>query len=125
MAARVIYFTAGRTATSPELAEIAKINAVAAAPFEVLIRNAVDAQEYGVGVLTTDYVAGTPPAPYDNADEEEGPVYPVFDPDEPPVPVTATQVVLNHGDVLTLASAAGTVNVAIVAGVATYTFVGP
>ena len=40
-------------------------------------------------------------SPYDNDDEEEGPVYPVFDPDAPPAPVLpANQAVVSNNQVV-------------------------
>lgn len=69
MTAKVIYFTAGAIATSGELADIAKLNVAAVAPLEVVVRrgDGVGSQEYGAGEEAADYVAGTPPAPYNVA----------------------------------------------------------
>lgn len=82
MTAKVIYFTAGAIATSGELADIAKLNVAAVAPLEVVVRrgDGVGSQEYGAGEEAADYVAGTPPAPYDDPED-----YPVADPDNPPL----------------------------------------
>lgn len=66
MAEKVLFFTAGPKATTQELAEITKINQAAQAPFVVGIRNAQAGVSYGYGPEETDYVAGSPPAPYDN-----------------------------------------------------------
>lgn len=120
MAEKVLFFTAGPKATTQELAEIAKINQAAQAPFVVGIRNAQAGVSYGYGPEETDYVAGSPPAPYDNTDEEEGTVYPVFDPDAPPTPVNSTQYVLNDGDEFEVTG--GTVSVAIEDGEPTFTY---
>lgn len=117
MASKVLYFTAGPKASAPELAEIALLNAAAAAPFEVGVRNGLESSSYGYGVEDADYVAGTIPDLYDDAE-----TYPIFDPAEPPIPVQSDQTVLNTGDVLTMASGKGTVVATIAAGVATYAF---
>lgn len=76
---KVIYFTAGPNETSGETAEINAIKALAAAPFQVVVRNGLLPLESGGADEAADYVAGTPPAPYDDGED-----YPVFDPDAPP-----------------------------------------
>lgn len=117
MSAKVIYFTAGPIATAPELAAIAKLKAVAGAPFDVQVRNALESNSYGYGPEAAAYVAGTRPSAYTSTV-----TYPPFDPDKPPIPVTSTQKVLNHGDTFTFTGmGGGTISVSIVAGVVTYT----
>lgn len=61
---RVMYFTAGRVPTGGELAEIAALNALAAQPFEVVVRNALDSPNFGAGIEAADYKAGSPPVAY-------------------------------------------------------------
>ncbi len=61
---KVIYFTAGITATAPELAEIALLNAAAIPAYEVHVFNALASPQYGSGKAAADFVAGTPPVAY-------------------------------------------------------------
>lgn len=63
-------------------------------------------------------MAGTIPDAYSDTED-----YPVIDPDDIPVPGVdyATQAIISNGDVLDTADG-GTVTVAIVDGVATYTY---
>lgn len=112
----ILYLTAGDTPTGPEQADIDKLNALAAPAYD--IRCANSKKVIAAETVAADYVAGTLVAPY-NVTEN----FPEFDLDAPPKhPGTlSTQVVLTHGDTLTLAAAAGTVSVTIAAGVATYT----
>ena len=122
---RITYFTAGPKATAGEIADIALLNAQVGSPFEVLVVNGAQSSEYGYGVRETDYVAGTVPAPYDNTDSGEGPVYLVFDPDDPPNPTLPDdRAVVANGDTLTAVDG-GTIAVAVAAGVATYTYTAP
>ena len=118
--AKVIYFTAGEKATAPELADIANLNVAAVAPYEVVVRRGDDvaSYSYGAGIEAADYVAGTIPDAYSDTED-----YPVIDPDDIPVPGVdyATQAIISNGDVLDTADG-GTVTVAIVDGVATYTY---
>lgn len=120
MTQKVLYFTEGPEATETELGEIEKINTFASPPFVLGVRNASENTSYGYGTEHTDYVAGSPPAPYDNDDEEEGPVYPVFDPDAPPIPVNPTQYVVNDGDEFPVTG--GTVSAEVEDGEITFTY---
>lgn len=99
---KILYFTAGALATETELEEIDALNALAEKPYEVFVRrgDSVGSMAYGAGVEATDYIAGTPPAPYDNTDPEEGPVYPVFDPDNPPVNLPPEQAIVTDGQIV-------------------------
>lgn len=110
---KVIYFTAGAIATAPELAEIAKFNAAAVAPLEVVVRrgDGVGSQEYGAGEEAADFVAGTPPAPYDDAED-----YPVADPDNPPLggALGPLQAVVTNGQEIEVTG--GTATITVVAG---------
>src|SRR5690606_39388841 len=81
---RILYFTAGEQATSGELADIATLNALAEKPYEVRVLNALQSPNYGAGPITGDFLAGTIPAAY--KDDQEDPIYPVFDPASPPAP---------------------------------------
>ncbi len=61
MAQKVLYFLAGNSATSPELAEIARL----APKYEVLVFNGNANAEYGADRLAPcDLVAGTVPTAY-------------------------------------------------------------
>jgi len=82
MSQRIIFFTEGATATAPEIAEIAAINAMAVNPYELLVLNSTASPNYGAGAISADYVAGTLVAPYNVAE-----TYPVFDYENPPDPV--------------------------------------
>ena len=91
----MLYFTAGAIATTDERAEIAAINAQAAAPYQVNVRrgDGVGSINYGAGIEACDYVAGTPPMAYVSK--------PVYDPDAPPAPVLpSTQAVVTSGQVV-------------------------
>lgn len=58
---KVIYFTAGMTPTTGELADIATLNNAAKAPYQVVVRRRDASQNYGAGPEDCDYVAGTIP----------------------------------------------------------------
>lgn len=120
MPQKILYFTEGPKATVSEIEDIDKINAFVAPPFTLGIRNAQEGASYGYGPEHTDYVAGSPPTPYDNQDAEDGPVYPVFDPDAPPIPVSPTQYIVNDGE--EYAVVGGTVSVAVADGDVTFAF---
>lgn len=115
--AKIIYFTEGEKATTEELADIALFNAAAQAPYEVVVRRGDDVASYayGHGNETTDYVAGSVPEAY--ADETK------LEPDNIPIPGIdyETQAIVSDGDTLEEAGG-GTIAVAIVDGVATYTY---
>lgn len=118
--AKIIYFAAGDTLTPTERDEIDLIQPFTEPPFKLTVVNAQESNSYGYGPMDADFIAGTPPAPYDNLDPNEGTVYPVFDPEKPPVPVLDTQVVVNDGDTFTVAG--GTVSAAVAAGVVTMSY---
>lgn len=116
---KVLYFTAGDVPTTDEKADIAKLNAEAVASYEVGVRSAIRGLGTTGNFEATDYVSGTVPnvAPWN--------AKPVIDPDDiPNQSVSDTQVVLNDGDELD-AVGGGTIAVAIVDGVATYTYTAP
>lgn len=92
---KIIYFTAGRIPTTNEKNEIAALNALAVAPFEVVVRSAADSLAYGAGNEACDYAAGTPPEAY-----EETPVFDIDNPPESGLP--ATNAIVADGQVLTL-----------------------
>lgn len=92
---KVIYFTAGITATTGELADIAKLNAAAEAQYEVLVANGAANSMYGETdrLTPSDFVAGTTPADYSEVDE--------IDPDAiPNQALTATQAIVEDAQVL-------------------------
>jgi hypothetical protein len=72
--AKVIYFTAGPAPTEDEKADIAKLNASTLPAYEVKVRNSQENNSYGAGPEFTDYVCGTVPEAYSNAE-----TYPVID----------------------------------------------
>lgn len=103
--AKVLYFTAGPIPTTQEKADIAALNAFAVAPFDIGVRNALAVGASGVSVEAADYVAGTPPAPYD--DDQ---VYPLFDPENPPAgSLPATSAVVSNGGVIPIKNSAESV----------------
>lgn len=113
---RIIYFTAGITATAGELADIAALNAAAEAPYEVIVANGAANAKYGETnrLIPTDYVAGTIPTIYN--------AVPTIDPDNLPVSgLKDTQAIVTDGEVLD-EEGGGTITVAVADGVATYTY---
>lgn len=104
---KLIYFTAGPVATTGELAAIAKINASAAKPLDVLVMNSKASTAYGAGNAAADYVAGTVPSAYSAVT--------VFNPDAPPAPdnLPTTQAVVANGQKVA-ASGAGIVATVVV-----------
>lgn len=86
---KIIFFLAGPVPTSGELADIAKLNAAAAAPYEVAVRNgAADSigDDYGAGILEDcDFAAGTVPTAYN--------AIPTVDPDAIPANLPVGSVV--------------------------------
>lgn len=113
---KVIYFTAGKLPTTQEKADIAALNALAVAPFEIAVRSAVDSLAFGAGNEEADYVSGTVPAAYD--DEEE---FPVFDVDNPPAgALPATMAIVADGQ--EFAATGGTVTLSVADGVVTAEF---
>lgn len=75
---KVIFFTAGTTATAGEIADIAKLNAAAEAQYEVIVANGAANAQYGETdrIIPSDFVAGTVPTKYNAVD--------VIDPDAIP-----------------------------------------
>lgn len=96
---KVLYFTANTKPTTEEAAEIA---AIAALPgYVVAVRNAIRNTDEATAVANpeeADWVAGTPPEPYD--DDQ---VYPVLDVGDIPTPG-----LVEEGDTIVLTDAAGT-----------------
>lgn len=114
----ILYFTAGQQATSGELADIAALNALAEKPYEVRVMSALQSPNYGAGPVTGDFLAGTIPDAY--KDEQEDPIYPVFDIATPPTPPTlpATQAVVSDAQVLAV-DGGGTITLTIEDGAIT------
>lgn len=109
MAKRILFFTAGITPTSGELAAIAKLNAAADKPYEVTVLNGAANTKYGETnrLVPCDFVAGTVPTIY-NAKT-------VVDPDAIPVQnLPNTQAVVTNGQKITGVTGSGTVaNIAV------------
>lgn len=109
MAKRILFFTAGITPTSGELAAIAKLNAAADKPYEVTVLNGAANTKYGETnrLIPCDFVAGTVPTIY-NAKT-------VVDPDAIPVQnLPNTQAVVTNGQKITGVTGSGTVaNIAV------------
>lgn len=102
---KVLYFTAGITPTSPELAEIAKLNAVTAPQYQVIVMNGAANAKYGETdrLVPGDYVAGTVPAIYEIEDEDDERIYPEIDPDNiPNQALTSTQTIVSHNQEVTV-----------------------
>lgn len=76
---KILYFTAGQMPTEGEQIEIDALAGFTSAAFELGIR--APGSNYAGDPEDADFVAGTPPEPYD-----DGGTYPVFDPDAPPSP---------------------------------------
>lgn len=114
---KVIFFTAGMTATAGELAAIAKLNTAAEAQYQVTVMNGAANAEYGETdrIAPCDYVAGTVPTLY-NAKT-------VVDPDAIPVQnLPATQAVVSDTQALVVPVTgvyATTATVTVVAGAVT------
>jgi len=123
---KVLYFTAGPVATAGELADIAALNAAALPAYEIGVRSGDTARvkgEYGEGRLEpATYIAGTPPAAYTNAeDEDENPIYTVLDPDNLPAPpLPDDQAVVTDEDTLEVTQ--GTVTFSVAGNVLTGAF---
>lgn len=104
MAKRILFFTAGITPSSGELAAIAKLNAAADKPYEVTVLNGAANTKYGETnrLVPCDFVAGTVPTIY-NAKT-------VVDPDAIPVQnLPNTQAVVTNGQKITGVTGTGTV----------------
>lgn len=106
---RILFFTAGITPTSGELAAIAKLNAAADKPYEVTVMNGAANTKYGETnrLVPCDFVAGTVPTIY-NAKT-------VVNPDAIPVQnLPATQAVVTNAQKITGVTGTGTVaNIAV------------
>lgn len=112
---RIVYFTAGPTATADELADIAKLNAAAEAAYTVSVVNGKENAKYGETnrLIPCDLVAGTVPTIYN--------AKPTIDPDAIPARgLSDTQAVVNDGD--TFPVAGGTVSVTVEDGEATFAY---
>lgn len=105
--ARILYFTAGHKATGGEISAINAINALAIAPYEVLVMNATASPAYGAGNIDGDYVAGTIPTAYNDAE-----VFPIFDHLNPPdqTNLIATQAIVSDTEVIVVKNSAGDVS---------------
>lgn len=114
MTKTILYFTAGEKPTNDEITEISKLNAQTTAAFEVVVMRgdlAESTLEYGAGLKAADYVAGTIPEAYSDAED-----YPVASPTAMPRPDTLanTQTVVNNGQKVTGVTGSGTVaNIAV------------
>lgn len=114
---KVIFFTAGTTATAGEIADIAKLNAAAEAQYEVIVANGAANAQYGDTdrIIPSDFVAGTVPTKYNAVN--------VIDPDAiPNQALTPTQVIVNDAQALTVpvtGTYATTATVSVVDGVVT------
>lgn len=66
MAQKILYFTAGPVPTGPEAAEIAALQTLTQAFFEVKVRSAAQSPNYGDSTITgaeaCDFLAGSPPS---------------------------------------------------------------
>jgi hypothetical protein len=110
---KVIFFTAGKTATAGEIADIAKFNAAAEAQYSVSVMNGAANTKYGETnrLAPCDFVAGTIPTIYNAKDE--------IDPDAiPNQALTATQAIVEDAQVLDV-DGGGTVALTIEDGVIT------
>ncbi len=96
---KILYFTAGPNPTVGEQADINALNALAAAPYQVGVRNGQQPAEYQPKPEEADFVCGTIPASHDDPED-----FPVFDIDNPPNPgnLPSTQAVVSDGQELTI-----------------------
>lgn len=111
---KVCYFTAGQKPTTNEAAQIAALQALAQAPFEVVVRDGSQTPDFAEPEtfdLVASYDGSALPAIYDEAGDLETDVL--------SVPDTGVLVV-QDGD--TLAITGGTVTFAVTAGVIGGTF---
>jgi hypothetical protein len=107
---KVIFFTAGTKATAGELADIAKLNAVAEAQYSVQVVNGAVPAIYGETdriIPDVDYVAGTIPELYEEIDE--------IDPDDiPNQALTSTQAIVENAQKIAGVTGSGTfANIAV------------
>lgn len=96
---KILYFTAGDKPTAPEQADIDALNALAAAPYEVGVRNATAPALYDPKPEAADFVCGTIPTSHSDAED-----FPVFDIDNPPTPgnLPSTSAIVSDGQELTV-----------------------
>lgn len=102
---KVLFFTAGVTATSPELTAIGKLNAAAEKQYEVTVLNGAANTKYGETnrLVPCDLVAGTVPGIYSAKT--------VLDPDAIPMPsLPATSAVVSNAGNVTVKNSAGGVS---------------
>lgn len=85
MTQKIMYFLAGAVATVDELEDITALNALTPPAYEVVVRNTLVPS--GGKLEDTDYVAGTIPTAYNDAED-----YPVFNPDTARASVAAGDV---------------------------------
>jgi hypothetical protein len=104
---KIIYFTAGEVPTTNEKNDIAALNALAVAPFEVVVRAKNRPLDFGAGVEDADYAAfvsgGSAPAPYD--DTEDYPVFLLSAPKASALP--ATNAIIKSGQKISGVTGAG------------------
>lgn len=110
---KIIYFTAGSNATGQENVDIATLNALAAAPYQVNVSRADVPSGLG-SIEACDFVAGTIPSAYS--------AKAVFDVSEPPRPdnMQSTQGVVSDGQELDVDG--GKITFAVSDGVVTATY---
>lgn len=99
---QVLFFTAGVTATGPELTAIGKLNAAAEAQYAVIVMNAAANTKYGETnrLVPCDYVAGSVPGIYSAKT--------TIDPDAIPMPaLPATSAIVSNGGSVTVKNSAG------------------
>lgn len=110
---KIIYFTANGKPTTQENADIAALNALAAAPYQVNVSRADVLSGLG-SIESCDFVAGSVPSAYSAKT--------VFDVSEPPRPDTlpSTQGVVSDGQELEVDG--GKITFAVADGVVTATY---
>jgi hypothetical protein len=116
---KILFFTAGPVPTVNEKAEIAALNAQAAAPYVVRVRNSLKARSRSVEAA--DYVAGAIPPNYRDGGTDASPSYhTVFVYTNPPDPesLPSAQAILRNGDSLAIPGG-GSVTVTVSSNTAT------
>jgi hypothetical protein len=117
LAHSIIYFTAGKTPTTAEKAEIAKLNAAAAAQYTVRVQNA--AKTTARNGAAPSYVAGAVPPIYRDGGIDSGTsLYTIVNPNLLPVApnLPSIEARVYHGQVITTAGG-GTLSVSVVGNV--------
>ena len=115
MTKKIIFFTASNVTTEAEQLAIAKLNAAAERPYEVVVVNGAANSKCGETdrLIPADYAAGTIPELYED--------YEAIDPDElPDGPLAENQAIVEDGDEFVVEG--GTVSVEVTGGVPTFTF---